>query len=127
MYDAGKILFGLLVLAGLTTLPVWYNVARGKAGPQPQLTVGTTEKQCVLPTAEMRAGHMALLDEWRTRVVRHGEHATRTSGGREVRMSLTNTCLGCHAQKDQFCDRCHDYAAVKLTCFECHVVPKRSK
>jgi len=127
MYDAGKIVTGLVILVGLTTLPVWYNAARGTAGPQPKLTVGTTEKQCVLPTAEMRATHMELLDEWRTRVVRSGGRVARTPDGRDVRMSLTGTCFGCHAQKTQFCDKCHDYAAVKLTCFDCHVTPKEQK
>jgi hypothetical protein len=127
MYDSGKIVLVLVVLVGVSTAPVWYNAARGKGAAQPKLTVGTTEKECVLPAAEMRAAHMQLLDEWRTRVVRHGEHSTRTSQGREVRMSLTGTCLGCHAQKTEFCDRCHDYAAVKLACFDCHLVPKKSR
>jgi hypothetical protein len=127
MHDSAKIVLGLIVLVAVSTLPVWYNAARGQAGPVPQLTIGTAQKQCVLPKAEMRAAHMQLLDEWRTRVVRHGEHVTRTPEGREVRMSLTGTCLGCHAEKKAFCDRCHDYAAVTLTCFDCHVVPKGSQ
>jgi hypothetical protein len=124
MYDAGKILLFLLVMVGVTTAPVWYNAARGRGTAPPKLAVGTTEKDCVLPVAEMRAAHMQVLDDWRTRVVRGGEHVTRTSQGREVRMSLTGTCLGCHAQKTEFCDKCHDYAAVKLACFDCHLAPK---
>jgi hypothetical protein len=127
MYDAGKIIPGIVVFVGLTTLPVWLNAAGGKAGPAPKLTVGTTAKSCVLPTAEMRATHMELLDAWRLRVVRDGEHLTRGADGRPVRMSLTGTCLGCHADKAAFCDKCHNYAAVTLTCFDCHVTPKGNK
>ncbi|HEY3359295.1 MAG TPA: sulfate reduction electron transfer complex DsrMKJOP subunit DsrJ [Polyangia bacterium] len=127
MHDAGKIIAGLLLFVAVTTLPVWYNAARGTRAARPALTVGTTAKACVLPTADMRASHMELLDGWRTRVVRRGEHATRAADGGEVRMSLSGTCLGCHAQKTEFCDKCHGYAAVSLTCFDCHVVPKGSK
>ena len=127
MYDAGKVITGLAVLVGLTTLPVWYNAAGGRGGPKPTLKVGTTAKSCVLPAAAMRAQHMELLDQWRTRVVRQGEHEARAADGRTVRMSLTGTCFGCHTEKTAFCDRCHGYAAVTPTCFDCHVVPKGSK
>jgi hypothetical protein len=36
-------------------------------------------------------------------------------------ISLTGTCLGCHGAKRDFCDRCHEYASVQITCFGCHV------
>jgi hypothetical protein len=40
-------------------------------------------------------------------------------------MSLTGTCLtGCHTNKAEFCDRCHNYAAVSVYCWDCHVDPK---
>ena len=36
-------------------------------------------------------------------------------------MSLTNTCLAqCHGAKADFCERCHNYAAVTLACWDCH-------
>ncbi len=124
MYDAGKIVLFLLVIVAVTLTPIWYNAVTGRGAAQPKLTAGTSEKECVLPASEMRAAHMQVLDDWRTRVVRGGEHKTRTSQGREVRMSLTGTCLGCHAQKTEFCDRCHDYAAVNLACFDCHLAPQ---
>ncbi len=124
MADSGKIVLFLLVIVGATAAPIWYNAASGRGAARPKLTVGTTEKACILPVAEMRADHMQVLDDWRTRVVRGGEHVTRTSDGREVRMSLTGTCLGCHVQKTEFCDRCHDYAAVSLACFDCHQAPQ---
>jgi hypothetical protein len=40
-------------------------------------------------------------------------------------MSLTNTCLReCHTAKADFCDRCHDYEAVSLPCWDCHMDSK---
>jgi hypothetical protein len=43
---------------------------------------------------------------------------------RVVTMSLTGTCIkACHADKTVFCDRCHAYAGVTPTCWNCHVVP----
>ena len=47
-------------------------------------------------------------------------------------MSLSGTahtkdggsCMSCHANKDKFCDRCHDYLAVKPYCWDCHVEPQ---
>ena len=38
-------------------------------------------------------------------------------------MSLTNTCLGCHSNKAQFCDQCHNYLEVTPYCWDCHVDP----
>ena len=93
------------------------------AHAQPRLEVGAEEPNCVLPREQMRATHMELLNDWRDRVVRKGQRMTRTFDGKPVRMSLTGTCLGCHNNKAEFCDRCHSYAAVELDCFSCHEDP----
>lgn len=78
---------------------------------------------CVAPPEEMRRNHMAMLKHGRDLSVRLGE---RVEGGR-----LT-ACISCHAVPDgkgaaltvaspeHFCRACHDYAAVKIDCFECH-------
>ena len=42
-------------------------------------------------------------------------------------MSLSQSCLGCHSNKEQFCDACHNYAGVKPNCWSCHIVPKEAK
>jgi len=126
MYDAGKIVVGLAVLVGVTAFPVWYGLARGttyrvqlEAPPN-----GATE--CVLPVKDgtMRAEHMHMLDQWRNEVVREGVRNKVVVSGREWDKSLTKTCLGCHTNKAAFCDRCHDAAAVKPSCWDCHVVPE---
>jgi hypothetical protein len=127
MFDAGKVGIGLAAFVVLGTLPLTYNLFSGRASGKPSLTIGTQAKECVLPAEEMRATHMKLLDEWRDRVVRDDERMTHASGGRTFRMSLTGTCLGCHTQKAEFCDRCHGYAAVDLDCFGCHLTPEPTR
>jgi hypothetical protein len=127
MFDAGKVGLGLAAFVLVGSLPVTYNLLAGKAAGEPDLTLGTQAKECVLPAKEMRATHMKVLDEWRDRVVRDDERVVHASGGRTFRMSLTGTCLGCHTQKAEFCDRCHGYAAVDLDCFGCHLTPEPTK
>jgi hypothetical protein len=128
MYDAKKIVPGLLIFLGLITFPVWFN--GGKAASPPDLKLDTPaiqqlkEKRCLEPTAYMIANHMELLDGWRNAVVRQGDRIYVASDGKKYGMSLTGTCLGCHSNKEQFCDRCHNYEEVKPTCFNCHVVPQ---
>ncbi len=68
----------------------------------------------------MLRNHMELLKHHRDRTVHEGVRTTQ--------YSLAN-CVACHASKetgrvtgskDAFCEGCHQYAAVKLDCFECH-------
>ena len=61
MYDAGKIIPGLIVFLGLVLIPVWYNAGTGMAGHKPELVKPAPPKsdQCVLPAETMRAKHMA--------------------------------------------------------------------
>ena len=74
---------------------------------------------CVAPVAEMRRDHMKMLLHQRDRTLRQGL--------REPRFSLKG-CVDCHASretgsvlgKDGFCSSCHEYAAVRMDCFECH-------
>ena len=79
--------------------------------------------QCVESREFMLANHMHLLDQWRDAVVRDGrvEYTSVSYPDRTYTMSLTGTCLNCHASRDNFCTRCHDYANVDPTCWDCHV------
>jgi len=121
MYNAGKIIIGLIIFLGLVTAPFWYN--RGKASPPLKLEVGTLEKQCVEPTPFMKASHMQLLNQWRDEVVRNGKRIYTSSTGKTYDMSLQNTCTKCHAKKSQFCDRCHTYMDSAPKCWDCHIAP----
>ena len=125
IYDKGKIFAGLAIFAGLVAAPFWYNpvFGNGKSAP-PEVKLPAKEKQCVLPRAEMRASHMQVIYDWRETVVRGGGRSVKLPDGREMVMSLSNTCLGCHEGKKQFCDSCHGYLAVQPFCWDCHFDPK---
>ena len=131
MYDAKKVFIGLVIFLILLTFPFWYG--KGRAVPALQLKIDTpeiarlAEKKCLEPTAYMRASHMELIDSWREAVVRDGQKYYVSSSGENVSMSLTGSCLGCHSNKEQFCDTCHNYAGVKPNCWSCHNVPKEAR
>ena len=71
----------------------------------------------------MRINHMKLM--------RHDRDATVRLGDRDIKYSLKE-CVACHVVADvdalpisfenerHFCRTCHDYAAVKVDCFQCH-------
>ena len=124
MYDAGKILVGLVVFVGLVVSPAWYTAAHHKLSHVPDLQKPVEGKQCVESTPFMRAKHMNLLDEWRDSVVRDGMHSYTASDGRTYEMSLEKTCLHCHTEPAKFCNRCHEYLAVQPSCWNCHQQPK---
>jgi hypothetical protein len=115
---------GIAVFVLLATFPIWY--AGGKSKPAPLIDLDTPailslpERQCVAPTAFMKARHMKLLDEWRNDVVRNNSRAYTSPDGRRFDKSLTKTCLQCHSNQEQFCNRCHNYAGVSPKCWDCH-------
>ena len=122
MKDKKFIITGLIIFIVITTFPFWYN--RGKAAPAPELQLtdkAKAAKVCVRSTEYMKAEHMQLLDVWREAVVREGERIYVNPDGKEFNMSLSNTCLDCHANKTEFCDRCHNYASVRPYCWDCHI------
>jgi len=107
---AAGILAAVVTLAALADAPR-YRIERGG--------------NCVAPVAEMRRDHMKMLF--------HQRDLTMRQGVREPRFSLKG-CVDCHASrktgsvlgKEGFCASCHEYAAVKIDCFECHS-PLRQK
>jgi len=122
MKDKNKILAGLAIFIAVITLPFWFSM--GKAAPAPELELtekAKAAKVCVMPTEYMKAEHMQLLDVWRHNVVRNAERAFVNPEGKLFNMSLSNTCLDCHSNKEKFCDRCHDYASVRPYCWDCHI------
>ena len=127
MYNGNKIGVGLIIFLCIMTFPVWYNIVGGKAAYSPELKIETDEKDCVESAEYMRTEHMKLLDEWRDAVVRENNRTHVTHNGKEFNMSLSNTCLNCHANKADFCDKCHNYLEVEPTCWNCHVVPEENK
>jgi hypothetical protein len=85
-------------------------------------------ESCVEPTEFMRRNHYE--------VIRHQRDTTVYGGIRSTKHSLAG-CVNCHVGHDeagqpvdihaegQFCNKCHEYAAVEMNCFDCHAtVPK---
>ena len=98
MNDKKWIVLGLIIFVGLFSFPLWYNmlIKVGKAAPAPEVVLTEKAKaagKCVMSTEYMISEHM----------------------------SLSNTCLDCHSNKTEFCDRCHDYASVRPYCWDCHI------
>ena len=128
MNDKKYIILGLIIFVVIVTFPLWYN--RGKAAPAPELILtekAKAAKVCVRSTDYMKAEHMQLLDIWIDSVVRRGARIYVSPDGSEYNMSLSNTCLDCHSNKAEFCDRCHNYASVRPYCWDCHIDNPKEK
>ena len=123
MNDKGKIIAGIVIFFIVATFPFWFNMFMEKApAPEPVLTAkAKAAEKCVRDTEFMTANHMQLLDEWRDTVVRKAERIYTNAEGKEFTMSLSNTCLDCHSNKTEFCDRCHTYASIEPYCWDCHI------
>jgi hypothetical protein len=126
LHDGKKITFGLIVFLGLATYPAWYMLARGGHGEVPALPKPPGADRCVESKEFMRAHHMELLDTWRDSVVREGRrtYVSRDFPGQSHEMSLSKTCLRCHADREKFCDHCHSTLSVAPSCWECHDAPR---
>jgi len=132
MRDRPLIFAGLALFVALATYPVWHAVAAHSTAAAPDVPLPKQAKTCVAPLEYMRTSHMKLLIDWRENKVRNGVLDYTAYNGQHYRVSLSQTCLGqCHASKQEFCDRCHTYAAVEtaaqpvgLVCFDCHTTPR---
>lgn len=135
MYNKSSVLFGILVFIGLATAPIWLNLSGGKADYKPNPVVITSEyQQCVADKEYMNHYHMDMLNQWRDKVVRFDERIYKKEDGtyfmldgKPAEMSLSHTCMNCHANKEDFCDQCHNYLDVKPYCWDCHVEPSMVK
>mgnify|MGYP001767687888 FL=1 len=127
MYDKNKILTGLAVFVVFMTYPFWNNIGSA-AYVRPEIEKPKNSKECVESVEFMRAEHMAMLNEWRDEVVRDGVHEYHSKANHQAfQKSLTKTCMKCHENKDQFCDKCHATVSVNPYCWDCHVDPKGVK
>ena len=110
----------ILTVVALVSLVAMTVAASGV--PQPDIPRGQGES-CVADTDFMRRNHMDLL--------KHQRDETVLQGVRGQQYSLKE-CVNCHAVQGSdampvtvsspkhFCRSCHDYAAVKIDCFQCH-------
>lgn len=125
MYNAKYIIPGLLAFIAIITLPVWLNIATPKyVYPEVQLPSGPGKEQCVEPGEWMRANHMGLLIDWRDKALREEKRVYVASDGKTWETSLQNTCMACHSNKVEFCDKCHNTNSVSPYCWDCHIIPQ---
>ena len=128
MNDKGKIVAGLIIFFAILTFPLWYNRGIASAPPKVDLTPkAQAAKTCIADKAFMRTEHMKLLNDWRNTVVRDGKRIYVNASGKEYVASLSDTCMNCHSNKAEFCDRCHNYASVTPYCWDCHTYPEEKK
>ena len=127
MYDKGKIVAGLVIFFAILTFPFWYNLGALAPAPELELTEKAQEAEtCIEETAYMTTEHMVLLNEWRDAVARDGNRIYVSGDGEEYVASLSDTCMDCHSNKADFCDRCHDYVSVDPYCWDCHTYPEEN-
>ncbi len=111
------------LLVALTLGAAALAAAAGEGGggrtPKPAVVIDS-EEACVAPPAVMRRTHMDLLAHQRDKTLRQGVRGAPVS---------LNGCISCHASskngsvigsRENFCQSCHAYAAVKIDCFDCH-------
>jgi len=121
MHDAGKVMAGLAIFLAVATSPVWSHALKGAEVGAPELTIGGKSPVCVAETSYMRTLHMDLLNDWRDEAVRDGDRVYVGLGGVEYDKSIDGTCLeSCHSNREEFCDRCHQYVGEEVSCWECH-------
>lgn len=113
----------LVILVGLTALPMLSNA--GELGPvPPKAKMKASDKtECVEPVGVMRKNHMEFL--------LHKRDETMREGVRTKKHSLSE-CIDCHVTANDkgefarfgddkhFCSSCHNFAAVNVDCFDCH-------
>lgn len=119
-----KVFLGILIFAILLISPFLASLGKANLAPVPSLDTPAIKamvvKQCIEPTEYMKTYHMKLLYKWRDEVVRQGNTIYVNSRGQNYPISLQGTCLKCHSNEEQFCQRCHTFAGVKLYCWDCH-------
>ncbi len=99
MYDAGKIITGLVIAIALLLFPLWYNAplwGKGPAAPDPKLAPkAQAAGECVAPLDYMRRSHMQVLDDWRNKVVRDGQRLVLvTSEEEDIQMQALELMRG---------------------------------
>jgi len=121
MYKGGKIIASLIIFVGLFTIPFFYNMGKANAGPE--VDAQQLEKlKSIEPSINMIAEHPQLFNQWRDEFVRNGQTVYVNSQGKEINISIEE--LEGSDPSSQFCVSCHDYTAVKPTCWDCHTGPE---
>ena len=126
MYNSKAVILGIIIFVVLFTSPFWASML-GKSYTSTGIALPKNEKECVENVDFMRDKHMQLLNEWRDEALRKENRTYVASNGKKWTISLQNTCMSCHVNKAEFCDKCHDSNSVSPYCWDCHVEPRGNK
>lgn len=118
MYNAKYIIPALILFVLAVTSPFWLNCGQEKYEyPKVALPQGEGMEECIEDVAYMRANHMKLLIEWRDQALREGNTVYVATNGKKWDISLQNTCMACHANYTEFCEKCHTQNSVDPYCW----------
>jgi len=126
MHYGFPIIIGLVIFIGMLTAPFAVGTMT-KVYKQPELKMPVGEKECIESKEFMHEQHMQLLNDWRDWALRDGKRIYTNHAGKEFVISLQNTCMKCHNNKADFCDKCHTDAGVSPYCWDCHIQPEGLK
>ena len=127
MYNAKAVIIGIVIFVAIFSSPFWTSWI-GQDYTKTGVVLPTGEKQCIEDTEFMRAQHMRLLDEWRDQALREENRVYESAlSGKKWVISLQNTCLKCHNNYAEFCEKCHVANSVYPYCWTCHIIPTEGK
>ena len=120
MYKGGRIIASLIIFVGLFTIPFFYNMGKANAGPEIDAQ-HLANLQSIEPSINMLADHPQLFNQWRNQFVQNGQTVYINSEGKAIDINLEKLVGD---PTNQFCVSCHNYTAVKPTCWDCHSGPE---
>lgn len=123
MYNKRFIIPGIIAFVIACAFPFLLSLSAGPYS-RPTLVLPENETACIESTSFMQAEHMRLLNEWRDAAVREGKRMYTAADGKIWEVSLQNTCMRCHTNRQQFCGTCHDANSVRPDCWTCHIEPE---
>ena len=127
MYNAKAVIIGIVIFVAIFSSPFWTGWI-GQDYTKTGVVLPAGEKECIEDTEFMRAQHMRLLDEWRDQALREENRVYESAlNGRKWVISLQNTCLKCHSNYAEFCEKCHVANSVYPYCWTCHIIPTEGK
>ncbi len=108
--------------AALLLASSWGSLAQGvDNGRVPKPVIEPARGgQCVEDPAFMRRNHMQLLKHQRVDTLRGGIRTGKYSLQACIECHASQTTNSVSASDTNFCQSCHNYAAVSLDCFGCH-------
>lgn len=127
IYNSKAIITGIIIFVVVFTSPFWLSWI-GLDYTKTGVVTPTQEKTCIEDTEFMRAQHMRLLNEWRDQALREENRSYKSKlTGKVFDISLQNTCMKCHDNYAQFCEKCHVANSVYPYCWTCHIIPGEGK